>query len=102
MKRIILLISLIITGNSFAQLAKKDLPKPKSIKGKVIDKTKNEALPYVNIVIRDFAKKIITGGITDDNGIFTVKDIPKGKSIVDFQFVGFKKCTKQVNITNQK
>lgn len=102
MKRIILLISLITAGNSFAQLAKKDLPKPGSITGKVIDKTTNEALPYVNIVIRDFAKKIITGGITDDNGLFTVKDIPKGKSTVEFQFIGFIKYSKQINITNKK
>jgi outer membrane receptor protein involved in Fe transport len=102
MKRVILLISLITVVNSFAQLAKKDLPKPGSIRGKVIDKTTNEALPYVNIVIRDFDKKIITGGITDDNGLFTVKDIPKGKSTVEFQFIGFNKYSKQINITNKK
>ena len=62
-KRITFLISLTITRNSFAKLAKKDLPKPGSITGKVIIKTTNKALPCAYIVIRAFAKKIITGAI---------------------------------------
>jgi hypothetical protein len=45
MKKIILLILLVTTVNSFAQLAKSELPKPGSVTGKVIDKTTNEALP---------------------------------------------------------
>ena len=102
MKRIILLILLITSVNSFAQLTKSKLPKPGSISGKVIDKTTNEALPYVNIVVRDLTKKIITGGITDENGLFTIKGIPKGKSLIEVQFIGFKKYAKQINITNKK
>jgi outer membrane receptor protein involved in Fe transport len=47
------------------------------------------------------AKKIITGGITDEKGLFTIKDIPKGKSLVEVQFIGFKKYSKQINITNK-
>lgn len=102
MNKSILLILLITSVNSFAQLAKNELPKPGSIVGKVIDKTTNEVLPYVNIVVRDLAKKIITGGITDDNGLFTIKDIPNGKSIVEFQFIGFKKYGQQIIVTNKK
>jgi outer membrane receptor protein involved in Fe transport len=87
--------------NSFAQLAKSELPKPGSITGKVIDKTTNEALPYVNIIIRDFAKKIITGGITNEQGIFKIKDIPKGKSLIEVQFIGFKIYTQEISITSK-
>jgi outer membrane receptor protein involved in Fe transport len=92
---------LVITSNSFAQLAKSKLPKPGSITGKVIDKKTKEALPYVNIVVRDMANKIITGGITDDNGLFTVSDLPKGNSLVEVQFIGYKMYSKKINITNK-
>ncbi|MDD7914600.1 TonB-dependent receptor [Polaribacter ponticola] len=101
MKKLILLIMLVITGNSFAQLAKNELPKPGSVTGKVIDNKTNETLPYVNIVVRDMAKKIITGGITDDNGMFTVKDLPKGNSLVEVQFMGYKIYSKKINISNK-
>ena len=92
---------LVITSNSFAQLAKSKLPKPGSITGKVMDKKTKEALPYVNIVVRDMANKIITGGKTDDNGLFTVSDLPKGNSLVEVQFIGYKMYSKKINITNK-
>jgi outer membrane receptor protein involved in Fe transport len=101
MKKFILLILLITSANSFAQLAKKELPKPGTISGKVIDSSTKETLPYVNIVIRDMAKKIITGGITDENGLFTVKDIPRGNSLVEVQFIGYKTYAKTITISNK-
>ena len=101
MKKILLFLILTGTINSFAQLAKGKLPKPGVITGKVIDNLTKEPLPYVNIVVRDMAKKIVTGGITDENGAFTIKDIPKGNSIVEVQFIGYKMVTKQINITNK-
>ncbi|MGJ8744723.1 TonB-dependent receptor domain-containing protein [Polaribacter sp.] len=101
MKKIILLAFLIVSANTFSQMAKDKLPKPGVIKGKVIDKSTKEVLPYVNIVIRDFAKKILTGGITDENGLFEIKDIPKGKSLVEVQYIGFKLYSKKISITNK-
>lgn len=90
-----------ISANSFAHFAKNKLPKPGTITGKVIDNNTNQILPYVNIVVRDLTKKIITGGITDENGLFTIKDIPKGKSIVEVQFIGYKTFSKEIEITNK-
>ena len=101
MKKIILFILLITAANSSAQLAKSNLPKPGVITGKVIDNTTKQALPYVNIVVRDLGKKIITGGITDENGLFSIKDLPKGKSIVELQFIGFTTYSKEIEITNK-
>ena len=60
MKKILLFALLIVSANSFAQMAKNNLPKPGVISGKVIDKNTKENLPYVNIVVRDLAKKILT------------------------------------------
>ena len=102
MKKILLLCMLTVSFNSFAQLAKSELAKPGVISGKVIDETSKEVLPYVNIVIYDMAKKVITGGITDDNGEFKVKDIPRGNSLVEIQFIGFKTFSKQINISSKE
>lgn len=89
------------TLNVFAQSTKSNLPKPGVISGKVIDETSKEPLPYVNIVVRDMAKKVITGGITGDNGTFKIKDIPSGNSIVEVQFIGYKLHSQQINVTNR-
>ena len=101
MKKIILFAILFISANSFAQMAKKDLPKPGVISGKVIDNSTKEALPYVNIVVKDFAQKILTGGITDENGLFTIKDLPKGKSLIEVQFIGYTTFSKNIEITSK-
>ncbi|WP_298778222.1 TonB-dependent receptor [uncultured Polaribacter sp.] len=101
MKKLLLLFMLIASVNSFAQLPKNKLPKPGTVSGKVIDKNSKEPLPYVNIVIYDMAKKIITGGITDDNGTFIIKDIPKGKSITEVQFIGFETFSKEIEVTDK-
>ncbi|MFK8061172.1 MAG: TonB-dependent receptor [Polaribacter sp.] len=101
MKKLLLIAVLLVSANSFAQMPKEALLKPGIITGKVIDSNTKEALPYVNIVVRDMAKKILTGGITDDNGIFKIKDLPKGNSLVEVQFIGYKIFSKKINITNK-
>ena len=92
---------LTVSLNSFAQLAKSKILKPGVITGKVIDEQTKEVLPYVNIVVRDMAKKIITGGITSDNGLFKIKDIPEGNSVIEVQFIGYKVFTRQITITRK-
>lgn len=69
-----------------------------SVSGRVIDAQLNQPLPYVNIVIKDIANTIITGGITNDDGTFKVDNIPEGKVIVSIQFVGFKTIDKPITI----
>ena len=102
MKKLLLLTLSLITLNSYGQLAKSELPKPGVVKGKVVDKTTNEALPYVNIAVKDFDNKIITGGITDENGNFTIKKIPKGKSYVEIQYIGYKAHKANIEISIKK
>jgi len=101
MKKLMLLCMLTVCFNSFAQLAKSQLPKPGFISGKVIDEVSKQPLPYVNIVIKDMAQKVITGGITDDKGDFKVKDIPEGKSMVEIQFIGYKTHSQQITVTDK-
>ncbi|QTD37130.1 TonB-dependent receptor [Polaribacter batillariae] len=101
MKNLLLLVLFISSITLQAQLPKSKLLKPGTITGKVVDNTSKEPLPYVNIVVRDFAKKILTGGITNENGIFIIKDIPEGNSLVEAQFIGYKTYSTKINISNK-
>ena len=53
-----------------------------SIKGKVIDKNSKQALPYVNIVVKD-NNKIVTGGVTKDDGSFSITALAEKKYTVE-------------------
>ncbi|WP_271406873.1 outer membrane beta-barrel family protein [Tenacibaculum soleae] len=101
MKKILLLLLTVFSVNLFAQMPKSILPKPGIVSGKIIDQTTKEPLPYVNIIIKDAANKILTGGITNDNGIFAIKNIPEGKSILEIQFIGYKTVSKSITINNK-
>lgn len=101
MKKILLLLLTIISVNTYAQMSKSYLPKPGSITGKVIDQGTKEPLPYVNIVVKDAANKLITGGITNDAGTFKISNLPLGKSIVEIQFIGYKTINRPINIARK-
>lgn len=86
---------------SFAQMPSSELPKPGIVSGKIIDEATKQPLPYVNVVIKDMADNVITGGISEDNGSFVIKDIPKGKSKIEIQFMGFKTLSREITISNK-
>ncbi|MEP5254043.1 MAG: TonB-dependent receptor [Winogradskyella arenosi] len=94
------LLMLIIASSTLisAQPAAHSALKNGAVYGRVIDAELNEPLPYVNIVISDMAKKIITGGITDDDGKFYIDNLPEGKILVSVQFVGFKTINQDITI----
>jgi hypothetical protein len=58
----------------------------------VIDKNSKQPIPYVNVSVLENAK-IITGGITQENGNFTIKNLSLKKYTVEVQFIGYKKIT---------
>lgn len=60
-----------------------------AITGKVIDKTTNAPISYVSIVLKEEAK-VVTGGITDDNGNFEIKNLAPKKYAVEIQYMGYK------------
>ncbi|XRE42069.1 Putative TonB-dependent receptor [Tenacibaculum discolor] len=101
MKNILLILLAVFTTSIYAQMPKSSLPKPGVITGKVVDQATKQPLPYVNIIIKDAAKKIITGGITDDNGLFSIKNIPEGNSTVEVQFIGYKTFSKPVSVSRK-
>lgn len=74
---------------------------PGSITGKVTDSKTNEALPYVSIVVKE-GDAVITGGITDDNGEFTINSLALKTYTVDVQFMGYKTYSTTAALTDAK
>jgi len=59
-----------------------------TLTGKVTDKTSNAPISYASVVIKDEGK-VLTGGITDDNGLFEVKNLPLKTLSVEVQYMGY-------------
>ncbi|MFO7864148.1 MAG: TonB-dependent receptor [Salinivirgaceae bacterium] len=62
------------------------------IKGKVTDKTNNEALPFANVYLPQQNK----GTLTDDNGEFEMANLPKGEFKIQFSYTGYKTIIKTI------
>ncbi|WP_408047479.1 TonB-dependent receptor [Tenacibaculum crassostreae] len=56
------------------------------ILGKVIDAKTREALPFVNILVYGTE----TGTVSNENGIFEIKNVPLGYNKIQASFVGYK------------
>jgi len=80
---IILLFFMMMSPVCFAQ---------NSIKGRVSDKTNNEALPLANVYILEQNK----GTLTDENGKFVLNNLPDGKIKIQFSYVGYKTVIKTI------
>jgi outer membrane receptor protein involved in Fe transport len=69
-----------------------------SITGKVIDKKSSEPLAYVNIVVKE-SGKVVTGGITSEKGLFSIKNLALKSYTVEIQFIGYKTITRAISLT---
>lgn len=69
-----------------------------AISGKIIDSTTKEALPYVSIALKENGT-VAGGGITEDNGVFTIKNLPLKSYTVEIQFMGYKTVSLTANLT---
>ena len=98
MRQLLLLCAILFSFSAHAQPNSNSDIKNGSISGRVMDASLNEPLPYVNIVIKDNADKIITGGITSDDGTFKIDKIPEGSVKVEISFIGYKTITKAANL----
>ena len=67
----------------------KQLPKGCEIYGTVVDSITGSAIEYVSISIIDKNKNIETGGITNLDGKFDIKEIKPGTYLVRIEFMGF-------------
>jgi outer membrane receptor protein involved in Fe transport len=95
--KIILFIFLLITTNLFSQ---KNNENKGVLKGKIIDITTKEILPYVNIIIKDNANNVLTGGITNEEGDFNIIKIPFGTNNIEIQYIGYETVKRKIIFSN--
>lgn len=69
-----------------------------TLTGVAIDNALKQPMAYVNVSIFD-NDKLVTGGITNENGIFAIKDIPLKKVKVEITFIGYKKIIRELNFS---
>lgn len=98
MKHLILFVSLISFSISTAFQAPMEI-NIGDLSGIVLDKDFQEPIPYVTIIINDLEGNLISGNISQEDGSFTIKDIPAGKYNFQAQFIGYKTYSKEIEIT---
>jgi outer membrane receptor protein involved in Fe transport len=69
-----------------------------TLSGKVTEKSSNLPISYATIVIKE-ADKVVTGGITDDNGLFDIKNLAPKHYNVEIQYMGYKTHTATADFT---
>lgn len=72
------------------------------VRGKVLDRQKDEVLAFVNIRVTDTDGKVKGGGMTDEKGSFQVRGLKDGSYRLEVSFMGYKTVTRQFNITPEK
>lgn len=100
MKHLLFLCALMLTTLTSTKTFANNEPKNGSVSGTVIDAGLNQPLPYVNVIIKNVTNETVTGGITSDDGTFTINKIPEGKISVIIQYIGYKTITKTVDLGN--
>lgn len=71
-----------------------------TVKGKVLEKSTDSPLGYVNVVVKKQGDdKIFKGVITDESGSFTIGDLPDGDYVLSATFVGMKELTRSFTIS---
>ena len=67
-------------------------PKIGEVYGTVIDSVSGVPIPYASIsIVNSRSNTILTGGITDDDGAFHVKEIALGRHKIVVQYIGYEK-----------
>ena len=71
-----------------------------TIRGKVIDKQSQAALPGASVVVIDSIK--LLGSATDEEGVFKITDVPVGRKQLKISYLGYKETTIPVIVNTGK
>ena len=104
MKRIMILTLIILVnlvyaqrsgGRSWNQQRQMDpekVPKIGVVYGTVVDSTSGTPIPYASVaIINNRSNTIMTGGISNEDGEFHIKEIPLGRHKIVIEYIGYKK-----------
>ena len=79
-------------GMNQQQMDPKSVPKIGVIYGTVVDSASKAPIPYASIsVINQRSNTIMTGGISNEDGEFRVKEIPLGRHKIVVEYIGYAK-----------
>lgn len=101
MKQLLTLCALFFSSLIIAQTAPPPPAKIGTVSGKIIDQALKEPVPYASVIIKSKEDgSTLTGGITDDSGVFEITDVPEGTVIFEAQFIGYKTYRKEITISS--
>ena len=83
---LLLLFSMVLGQNANQSGERPDV----TITGQIIEKDLNVPLEYATVAFIDPEGKIITGGITDSKGNYSIL-VPTGVYTVQFEFISYKR-----------
>ena len=72
-----------------------------TIKGKVIEKNSKSNVGFASVAV-SVNGEIISGDLTDDDGSFTITNLPNKEVELSVEYIGFKTYRNTVNLTNEK
>lgn len=70
-----------------------------TITGKLVAEETEEALPYASVVLKDSAKKVVEGVITNENGSFEITNLANGSFIVEIQYLAYQTHRQELQLT---
>lgn len=85
-------LSVLLLFATFTILAQQPEKKKVTVKGSITEVGTNVPLEYATVSFIDTQNKIITGGITDDSGKYSI-EVPSGLYTVKFEFISYKAKT---------
>jgi Outer membrane protein beta-barrel family/CarboxypepD_reg-like domain/TonB-dependent Receptor Plug Domain len=59
------------------------------ISGKIYDQRTKKPLPYVTVSVRDSAAKLLSGSVSDEQGVFKLEGIAPGNYAIAFSYLGY-------------
>ena len=71
------------------------------IKGKITEKTTNEPVGFVSVAISANGQ-IISGDLTDEDGSFTITNLPNSQVEVSVEYIGFKTYKNTIDLSTEK
>ncbi|OOV18431.1 TonB-dependent receptor domain-containing protein [Flavobacterium sp. LM4] len=72
-----------------------------TVSGKIIEKSNKAPISYATVSIKDNGK-VVSGVNTDDNGDFTIKNLPLKSYTIEIQYIGFRKYIGSVILSDNK
>ncbi|HSO86677.1 MAG TPA: TonB-dependent receptor [Draconibacterium sp.] len=89
-----LIFVLLLSLTLFAAKAQKG-----SVSGIIVDSGTNDKIPFASVaLVNDDGNKSIQGAVTDNEGFFTIKNVPNGNYKVVVSFIGY--TTDTLNVTS--